>query len=1064
MKRFKILISCVAVFIFIVRGYAQVPDIVKVDKRSGSYGELVTISGSGFSSNKSTLNVYFGSSKGQILNSTEYLIEVLVPGGATYQNISVINLNSRATGYSKNYFNLAFNGNSFDESRINESTKISEDNGLFDLCNCDFNGDGLNDVAATNNRDESGASSITVYQNITQISDFDMKFNKINEVNLNIGKGARNLTCADLDGDGKPELIVGKGGGNADRIYIFKNTSGSAISFDPFITILLSENVSSSTTRRLKIHDMDKDGKPDIIMTDQGTGKVFIFANKSSSNGIDFPSSARQSIATTAGSLVGLDVADLNNDNKPEIVCNSDKSEIFIIPNQSVAGTIIMGEPQSRTIAGSNLVNLKIGDLDNDGDKDIAVTNLVNNIYVLVNTGSKDSYTYSSPQYIETGRAPWGLDFGDINGDGMVDIVVATTDASDKLTALINTSSETNLSYDRYDIGNSDISFNVNISDFNADGKPDVGYVNRQNNELIFLRNMLCVISEISPDNPPPICSNKPVKLKTTPALKVDYIWKNTVTDQVIPGNFQADIIQPGTYNVTIQSQADGCDSQSEEVIVSNGGDNLPPTVSIISPGVVCEGSNFKLTAALINGVTYYWETPSDQIITGNEITITNAGIDDGGRYALVLESAGCRTDPVTALVEISAIPLMEISSSSGTLFCEGTSNELSVPLVPQATYIWKLNNNEVSGINGNIYPTTASGAYTVSVKNNFDCTSTSNSISINEVEEPIAQFSEVASSCLNEPIQFENTSSYDNAQTPRFLWDFGDGVNSSDKNPVHTYTKSGDFKVILEVGYDNTVCRDVSESFINVDKFLNLEIMVDEKSIPDGEFNLCDGNSAELSVIALEGQIQWSTGETTPKINISSPGIYSVSSGSDTGCSSKDEMEAVGVDNVNLEITSGSQRIESGSSAQLGAEGADTYAWDPEEDLDDPTIPNPLASPIVTTEYIVTGSNIYGCEDSKTVTVFVDEKVKIPVEASKAFTPNGDGINDIWEIRNIDVFESCPIRIFNRRGQNVYEAGQYNNDWNGMMGSKELPEGAYYYILSCSSSEVHTGNVTLIR
>ncbi len=1064
MKRLKILITCVIVFIFIIRGYAQVPDIVKVDKRSGSYGELVTISGSGFSNNLSTLNVYFGSSKGQILNSTEYLIEVLAPGGATYQNIAVTNLSSNATGYSKNYFNLAFNGNSFEESRIAQSAKIKEDNGLFDLCNCDFNGDGLNDIASTNNRDESGASSITVYQNTTQTTDFDIKLKKINEVNLNIGKGARNISCADLNGDGKPDLIVGKGGGNADRIYIFKNVSNTGIRFEQAITILLSENVSSSTTRKIKIQDMDKDGKPDIIMTDQGTGKVFIFGNKSDAGGIDFPSSARQTIATTAGSLVGLDVADLNNDNKPEIVCNSDKSNIFIIPNKSVAGTIAMGTPQTKTIAGTNLVNLKIGDLDNDGDKDIAITNLVNNIYVLINTGNENNYSYSSPKYIETGRAPWGLDFGDLNGDGLVDIVVATTDASDKLTALINTSDGVNISYDRFDIGNSDISFNLNISDFNGDGKPDIGYVNRQNNELIFLRNKHCVISEINPNSPPQICSNKPVKLKTTSALKVDYIWKNTVTNQIITGAFQADISQAGNYNVAIQSQPDGCDSQSGEVIVSNGGDNLPPLVSIISPGVVCEGSNFKLTAQLTAGVNYIWKTPTDQIVTGNELVINNAAIGDGGRYALVLQSAGCLTDPTTVLVEISSIPEMEISSSSGVLFCEGTPNELSVPLVPQATYTWKLNNSVISGIDGNIYPTTQTGTYSVSIKNNYNCSSLSKTISIIEVEQPVAFFSDVASSCLNEQIIFENISSYDDTETPIFSWDFGDASFSSDKNPTHTYSKSGDFKVVLHVGYNNTSCSDTYESMINVAKFLNLEIMADGKSISDGMFNLCEGSTAELSVNALAGQVEWSTGETTARIDISTPGIYSVSSGSNSGCSSKDEVDAVGVDNVNLEITSGSQRIESGSSAQLGAEGADTYAWEPAEDLDDPTIPNPLASPRATTEYVVTGTNSYGCIDINNVKVFVDEKVLIPVEASKAFTPNGDGINDIWEIKNIDVFESCPIRIFNRRGQNVYEAGQYNNDWDGTMGSKELPEGAYYYILSCSTSEVHTGNITLIR
>jgi gliding motility-associated-like protein len=1043
---------------------AQVPDIVKVDKTSGTYGEYITISGSGFSTTITNLSVHFGAAKGTIIHSTEYSIEVLAPAGAIYSPISVTNLVSKATGYSRDYFNLAFNGKTFEESRIKQSLKIPEDKELFDLCNCDFNGDGLNDVVATNNTDDVGSTSITAYQNSTQTSEYEIKFQKINDPNLNTGKGARNIVCGDLDGDGKPELVVGKGGGNADRIYIFKNVSTTSIKFNTPITVLLSENVTNSTTRRLKIHDIDKDGKPDIIMSDQGKGNIYIFQNKSTASAIDFPSSARQVIPSGAGSLVGLDVSDLNGDNKPEIVCNSDKSDVFILQNKSVPGTIAMDAPQKITISGATLVNMKIGDLDNDGDKDIVITNLVNNIFILVNNGNSTTYTFSTIKLIETGRAPWGLDLGDINGDGLTDIIVATTDAGEKLTMLINTSSGTTLSYAAYYVGNTDISFNTNISDFSGDAKPDIAYLDRKANEIIFMRNLHCVNSDILPKNPPAICSNKSVTLLNTPALKVNYAWKNTTTNQDIVGGIKADISIAGTYNSTITSTADGCTSTSTGVTVVAGSDNLPPAVTVTNPGTVCAGSTFSLTAELVSGVTYYWVTPRNELKQGNILTVNNASIDDAGRYSLVLESSGCRTEPTFELVDISTIPTMEVSASAGTLFCEGTTNTLSVPLITAGQYTWKFNSATISGATANTYTASQSGTYSATVRNAYNCTATSNNLVIKKVIQPGASFADVTSSCLNQEILFNNTSTYDNTEVPLFAWDFGDGTSSTDKNPKHIFSKAGDFKVILSVGYNNTTCSDTYEYLLKVAQFQDLVIKADGKDIPDGKFNLCDGNKATLSVNAVSGTIVWNTGATTPSISISDAGTYTVTSGANTGCSSMDEILVSKVDNVSLEVTSGSQRIEGGSSAQLGAAGADFYSWTPPTDLDNPNIANPLASPKETTEYLVTGSNSYGCLDSAQVIVYVDEKVTIPVDAPQTFSPNGDGTNDLWIINNIDVFESCPVKIFNRRGQSVYEKSQYNNDWDGLYQGVELPEGAYYYIITCGANEVHTGNVALIR
>jgi gliding motility-associated-like protein len=89
-----------------------------------------------------------------------------------------------------------------------------------------------------------------------------------------------------------------------------------------------------------------------------------------------------------------------------------------------------------------------------------------------------------------------------------------------------------------------------------------------------------------------------------------------------------------------------------------------------------------------------------------------------------------------------------------------------------------------------------------------------------------------------------------------------------------------------------------------------------------------------------------------------------------------------------------------------------------------------------------------------------------IQIDAPVAFSPNGDSFNNVWEFdqNNLELIRGCPIKIMNRYGQTVYEANEYANDWDGTYNGKNVPEGAYYYIITCTNNEVHTGSVTLAR
>ncbi|HEX7365460.1 MAG TPA: PKD domain-containing protein [Pelobium sp.] len=136
-------------------------------------------------------------------------------------------------------------------------------------------------------------------------------------------------------------------------------------------------------------------------------------------------------------------------------------------------------------------------------------------------------------------------------------------------------------------------------------------------------------------------------------------------------------------------------------------------------------------------------------------------------------------------------------------------------------------------------------------------------------------------------------------------------------------------------------------------------------------------------------------------------------------------------------------------------------YKWVPSTGLSNDSIANPIASPAETTKYTLTVTSKEGCLVAKEVNVTVHNDPMIP----NVFSPNGDGVNDFWSIKYLETFVKASIRIFNRAGQQVFYANQYNTPWDGKYHNQEVPVGVYYYIIEPNNGRNrYTGSVTLLR
>ena len=134
---------------------------------------------------------------------------------------------------------------------------------------------------------------------------------------------------------------------------------------------------------------------------------------------------------------------------------------------------------------------------------------------------------------------------------------------------------------------------------------------------------------------------------------------------------------------------------------------------------------------------------------------------------------------------------------------------------------------------------------------------------------------------------------------------------------------------------------------------------------------------------------------------------------------------------------------------------------WTPATALSDPGILTPIASPRDSITYTLTVvSQNCGIAISK-VFVAVFKKITIP----NTFSPNNDGINDIWDIKALVTYPACSVVIYNRYGQKVYQSTGYPKPWDGTSNNSPLPEGTYYYIIDLKNNTPKlAGWVVIVR
>lgn len=333
----------------------------------------------------------------------------------------------------------------------------------------------------------------------------------------------------------------------------------------------------------------------------------------------------------------------------------------------------------------------------------------------------------------------------------------------------------------------------------------------------------------------------------------------------------------------------------------------------------------------------------------------------------------------------------------------------------------------------------------------------------------PAAAFSFSGPNCANSPVQFTDESTGAQKSVTSWSWDFGDGQVSAEQHPVHVFTAPGTYQVRLVASNEAGCPADVVMREVKV------------SPIPESAFTYppaaCAGNRLTFTARpAPDGVVRWTWdfGDGTPAYQATGsgpvvhdfvkPGTYTVSMTTLNAAGCQYTFSDTVVVFAPLLEAGKDLLILEGETVRLNPEASGnglTYRWVPAKGLDRDDVAAPLASPAQKTTYTLTLTTAEGCIVTDRITVGVIKNFVV----QNTFTPNGDGINDVWTIVNLDTNPNAEVSVFNRYGEKLFSSRGYGTPWDGRYRGEDLPVGTYFYVIDPRNGHpVRSGSVTILR
>ena len=551
-----------------------------------------------------------------------------------------------------------------------------------------------------------------------------------------------------------------------------------------------------------------------------------------------------------------------------------------------------------------------------------------------------------------------------------------------------------------------------------------------------------------------------------------------------------------GNYSVklTIYSMKGSSDDFQEVLRV-----DLLPEINLGKDISACELSPPLLDGGTEDGRKWLWNNGS----TERFFTPSKSGI-----YSLLVEKNQCFSfDSVRVKINpMPKIAIVDLKHSD----CNKNNGRISVEVegeVEKHKFIW-----EGFNINNNIpvMDSLAPGDYPLTVINEYGCSGIIDTLEIREFGVPeIELFIDKNIACPGEEVSLKVTKAdyYEwstgetdseiiiTEQESKAFWVKGISaggcykkkdffINIHDKPPI-SFDNSisacegdtvvldgggGDYQFkwengsnnrFLPVNFNGKYTVNITDNF-GCNYLRSAEIHFNKNPIPDLGPDislLCNGNETILDGGEWQSY-SWSTGEKTSLINVNKPGLYNLTVSDENNCKGRDQVYI----NIPPKLNLSSRIVQpdcincNNGTITINPEGGSPpyfYLWSNFET-------NYARANLSPGLYSVQVTDVNNC--SELLKTELSSDTEIYIEVPNAFTPNGDGINDEWRIKNTYLHPGIKVRVFDNRGVEIFSSTGYASPWNGRYMGSPLPTDTYYYVIDTGNGKNPiTGQVTLI-